>query len=109
MYIEHAGSLTSVYCTHLGRRGAPLVEVAKDILYVLFDLELGRHPGVHPGGVLGAVQEGGGVDVGLPHRLEQRRHELQEVGPLAAAHPVAVVAAVQPVLNMRDTLFVPTL
>ena len=86
-----------MYCTHLGWRGAPLVEMAEDILHVLLDLKLGRHPGVHPGGVLGAVQEGGGVDVGLPHRLEQRGHELQEVGPLAPAHPVAVVAAVQPV------------
>ena len=81
----------------LGRRRPSLVEVAQDVLHVLLHLQLLVHPGVPPDGLHGSIEEGDGVYVGLAQSLEEDGHELQHVSPLAATHPVSVVAAVQSV------------
>lgn len=79
-----------------GGRGALVLDVADDLLAGLALVALPLHPFMEPGLVQGAVEEDEELDVAGVAGLGQGGQVAQHVVPLAAAHPVGVEAAVQP-------------
>lgn len=80
-----------------GRRGALILDVARDLLGCLSLVHLSLDPLVKPAFFQGAIKANQELYVGTEAGLGEGGEVGQHVIPLAAAHPVGVEPPVQPV------------